>query len=67
MSVGTPSISLKTTFTAATIWLGGGFFAGKAWGLKLGLGLGGLGGPIVMAALVGAGSYALYRSIKRHK
>jgi hypothetical protein len=38
-----------------------GFFAGKAAGLQLGLGLGGFGGPILLAAVCGAGGYALYR------
>ncbi|MEO5342860.1 MAG: hypothetical protein H7842_05905 [Gammaproteobacteria bacterium SHHR-1] len=44
---------------------GSGFFAGKATGLKLGLGLGGLGGPILLAAVCGAGGYALYRWAKQ--
>ncbi len=38
-----------------------GFFAGKAAGFKLGLGLGGFGGPVLLAAVCGAGGYALYR------
>jgi len=46
---------------------GGGFFAGKACGLKLGLGLGGLGGPFLLAAVAGTGSYALYKILQKPK
>jgi hypothetical protein len=43
---------------------GGGFLTGKATGLKLGLGLGGFGGPLLLAALCGVGGLILYRAVR---
>ena len=43
---------------------GGGFFLGKAYGLKLGLGLAGFGGPLILAGVLGLGSYGLYKFLK---
>ena len=47
--------------TAAASGAGGALFTGKACGLKLGLGLAGLGGPLVLAVGGGVLGYALIR------
>ncbi|MDQ6992456.1 MAG: hypothetical protein Q9M31_03205 [Mariprofundus sp.] len=44
---------------------GGGLLAGKASGLKLGLGLHTLMGPIILGSLLGLGSYALFKYYTR--
>ncbi|SCA57585.1 hypothetical protein MTBPR1_60098 [Candidatus Terasakiella magnetica] len=66
--------SLKTTGAGAglgaahhagMVSAGGGFFTGKACGLKLGLGLSGFGGPIVLAAVAGLAGYGLFKTLKK--
>lgn len=42
---------------------GGGFLLGKACGLKLGLGLAGFGGPLILAGILGVGSFTLYKML----
>lgn len=43
---------------------GSGYFAGKSCGLKLGLGLGGLGGPLLLAI---GGGYLAYKIVKHYE
>ena len=42
---------------------GGGFLLGKACGLKLGLGLAGFGGPLILAGILGVGGFTLYKML----
>ncbi|WP_135079094.1 hypothetical protein [Terasakiella sp. SH-1] len=44
---------------------GGGFLTGKACGLKLGLGLSGFGGPVVLAVLAGFAGYKIFKAIQK--